>query len=120
MDSGTAAVLGALIGGVVSPLTTWFSDFLRHRRSGRTDRIRRERLKTILNLPNRKFVALSSLARAVAADEKTTARLLLEIGARHSLRRSSTKWVLLSRAPFPGDAAADQDREEGEDQEPSS
>ena len=55
MDSATAAVLGTLIGVASNPLTTWFSDYWRHRRLDRTDDLRRDRLRKILNQSNRKW-----------------------------------------------------------------
>lgn len=87
MDSGPAALLGTLVGTITGPLTMLLADFLRHQRIDKTNRTRRERLLKILSLPDRKFVSLTYVARAVAADEKTTAQLLLEVGARHFSRK---------------------------------
>jgi|SRR5580704_3463368 hypothetical protein len=112
MDSGTAALLGALIGSLSSPITTWFSDFLRHRRADRTDELRREQLRKILSLPKRKWRAVEYLAAAVGATEDKTIRLLLEIDARHSLTKSSTSWALVSRAPFPDKPVEEEEAEE--------
>jgi hypothetical protein len=79
--------LGTLVGTITGPLTILLADFSRHQRIDKTNRTRRERLLKISGLPDRKFVSLTYLARAVAADEKTTAQLLLEVGARHLSRK---------------------------------
>jgi hypothetical protein len=107
MDSGTAAVLGALIGVASTPLSTWFSDYWRHHRSDRTDSLRRRRLQKILNQPTRKWRKIEYLSDAIGATEEKAARLLLEIDARRSFTKGSTSWALVSRAPFPDDAMAD-------------
>ena len=108
MDSGTAAVLGALIGVASSPLTTWFSDHWRHRRNDRMDNLRRKRLTKILFQPDRKWRKIEYLSEAVGANEEKTIRLLLEIDARRSFTKGSTSWALVSRAPFTDDATADE------------
>jgi hypothetical protein len=109
MDAGEAAVLGAAIGFVSGPISAWFADRLRHQRSDKADRLRRDRLLKIMNLPARKFRLLADLSKMVGADEEKTQQLLLEIGARHSLKKGSTKWVLISRSPYPDDAASEPD-----------
>jgi hypothetical protein len=43
----------------------------------------------------------------IGASEERTQRLLLEVGARHSLKKGSTKWVLITRVPFPDDPEAE-------------
>src|SRR5579862_553152 len=93
MDSGTAAVLGALVGSLSGPFTTFFSDYLRHRRTDITDELRRKYLRKILNLPKRKWRSIEFLAASVGATEDKTKRLLLEIEARHSLTKGSTSWA---------------------------
>jgi hypothetical protein len=108
MDSGTAAVLGALIGVASSPLSTWFSDYWRHRRTDSTDSLRRNRLAKILNQPDRKWRKIEYLSDAIGVGEEKTARLLLEIDARRSFTKGSTSWALVSRAPFPDDVMGEE------------
>ena len=52
------------------------------------------------------------LAEATGATEEKTVRLLLEIDARRSFTKGSTSWALVSRAPFPDDAMADEQTDE--------
>lgn len=112
MDSGTAAVVGTLIGVASNPLATWFSDYWRHRRSDKTDSLRRERLEKILSQPGRKWRKMEYLSEAVGASEEKTVRLLLEIDARRSFTKGSAAWALVSRAPFPDDVTADENTED--------
>jgi hypothetical protein len=107
MDSGIAAVLGALIGVLSAPLSTWFSEYWRDRRSDKIDSLRRARLRKLLT----RFTwrKIEYLSEAIGATDEKTTQLLLEIDARKSLTKGSTYWALVSKAPFPEDAAADKD-----------
>lgn len=109
MDAGAAGLLGASIGFLSGPISAWFGDYLRYRRSDKANRLRRERLNKILMNPRRKFREVEELATMIGAEEDLTKRLLLEIGARPLLTRGSTKWALISRAPFPDDTAQETD-----------
>ena len=85
MDSGWAAIIGAVVGGLASFGAATYAE---HRRTARTDRlnaVRREVLRKLLNNGKRQWRPLSELADAVGADERETAALLLEIGGRRSL-----------------------------------
>ena len=112
MNTGTAIVLGALVGALSSLFTAWVADYLRHRRTERLDELRRQRLKKILSLPKRKWRPIEYLAGAIGATEEKTTLLLLEIEARHSLTKDSTSWALISKAPFPDDIAEEEEAEE--------
>jgi macrodomain Ter protein organizer (MatP/YcbG family) len=107
-------VIGVVVGVAAGPLCTYALDFLRARRTRNIDRIRRVRLKKILMVPNRIWRELSYLSRAVGATKQRTQQLLLEIDARQSLNRRSTKWALVSRAPFPDDIESERDGDEAE------
>jgi hypothetical protein len=109
MDSNWAVVSAAAIGFASGPISAWVADILRYRRGDRADKARRERLLKILKLPAKRFRRLADLSKMIGADEEKTQQLLLEIGARHSLKRGSTKWVLISRSPYPDDAASEPD-----------
>lgn len=110
MDAGIAALLGAAIGVASGPLSVWFTDHLRYRRGDKADSLRRSRLTNILMQPKRKFHELEELANNIGTDDEHTKDLLIEIGARPSLARGSSKWALISRAPYP-DAAASENEE---------
>jgi hypothetical protein len=100
MDSGWSVVVGALVGGAASIASTALAEFLRDRRTNKLDSIRKDVLKKLLSGEKYEWRSLSALADAIGADEETTARLLLEIGARHSLAKGSDSWGL---KPFPDD-----------------
>ena len=53
----------------------------------------------MLRHPDQKWRTLNKLSTVVGADEDTTKRLLLEIGARAS-EKGDGKWGLLRRVPF--------------------
>jgi hypothetical protein len=102
MDEGTAAIVGAVAGGVLTLLGNWLSHYLQTHRTVSLDKIRRERLTQLLNAPKYKWRSMDMLASAIGADEETTAALLLEIGARASMAGSDS-WGLISRNPYPND-----------------
>ena len=92
MDSGWAAILGAIVGGTASIAATGLAEYLRVRRTNKLDTIRKSVLKRLLAGEKYKWRSLSTLADAIGADEETTARLLLEIGARRSLAKGRDSW----------------------------
>lgn len=108
MDSGTAAVLGALVGALTTPLSAWVREHFKNPTTRKSDKLRRKRLKKILLLPTKKWRSIRYLADAIGADEEKTKRLLLEIDARKSLSQQSNNWALVARAPFPDDIAQDE------------
>lgn len=99
MDSGTAAFLGAIVGGGCSIVATWLSEHLRTKRSRRLDKIRKDRLRRMLSDERYQWRNFSTLCDAIGADEETTAELLLEIDARRSTSDKNA-WGLVSRNPF--------------------
>ena len=94
MDSGWAAIVGALVGGAASIAATWLTEHLRENRSRKLDTIRKDVLKRLLSGEKYTWRELSTLSDAIGADEETTARLLLEIGARRSLAKGRNSWGL--------------------------
>ncbi len=100
MDSGTAALIGTVVGSATSIATTWLSEYLRTRRANRLDKIRKERLVQLLSSDKYTWRSLKTLCDAIGSDEETAVGLLLEIGARRSITGSES-WALLSRAPPP-------------------
>lgn len=118
MDAAAAALWGASIGFLSGPISAWVADYLRYRRSDRADLLRRARLQKILMHPKRKSCEVEDLAGMIGADKDLTKRLLLEIGARPLDRGRSSKWVLISRAPFPEDTSSETD--EADERERSS
>jgi hypothetical protein len=102
MDSGWATVLGALVGAISSIAATAFAEYLRNQRTRKLDLIRKDVLRKILSNEKYAWRTMGTLTDAIGADEETTARLLLEIGARRSLAKGSSSWSL---KPFPEDTS---------------
>ena len=94
MDPGWAALLGALVGGAASLGGTFLSDYLRERRSNKLDAIRTDVLKRLLSGSKFQWRDLDTLSDAIGADDETTARLLLQLGARRSLAKGKNSWGL--------------------------
>ena len=94
MDSGWAAVIGALVGGAASIAATVVAELLRDRRANKLDTIRKDVLKRLLSGTKYEWRSIDVLSDAIGADNETTARLLLEIGARRSLARGRNSWGL--------------------------
>lgn len=109
MDSGTAALIGTVIGSFASPLAAFAAEHFRKSDNRKADQLRRERLKKILLLPKNKWRPISYLAEAIGAPEEKTKRLLLEIDARKSLIKGHDNWALIDRVPFPDDVLSECD-----------
>lgn len=91
------AVIGAVLTLVGNLLLHWFKDRPRQI----LDNGRKNLLKTMLDdsrFPNR-WRRLSTLSRVIGADEETTKRLLIEVGARGS-EKDDGFWGLITRHPF--------------------
>ena len=104
MDSGWAAIVGAAVGGTASIAATWLGDYLRERRAGKLDHIRKDVLKRLLSGTKYQWRSMEMLSDAIGANEETTARLLLEIGARRSLAKGRDSWGMKD---WPDDLASD-------------
>ena len=113
MDSGTAAIVGSLIGSIAGVSSTLgsalLSDYLRNRKAKKLDVTRKARLKDMLSIDDR-WKSIELLSAAVGASENTTKRLLLEIEARKSIGKKDT-WGLLSKHPFPARVTAETDED---------
>ena len=103
MDSGVAALLGALVGSATSIATTWLGDYLRRKPAKKLAQRRKERLLQLLSGEKYTWRSLGMLCDAIGADEETTIALLLEIDARGSMTGGKPAWALVSRAAFPDD-----------------
>ena len=106
MDSGIAAILGALIGAISSPLVAWASEHFKHPVTRKSDKLPKTTGEDSL-IGDKKWRPIEYLSAAVGADEERTKRLLLEIDARQSLSKGRDNWALVARAPFPDEAAED-------------
>jgi hypothetical protein len=104
MDTYTAiiAATAALLGTIIGPLANAFSDKLKDSFKAQKDDPRKKLLLTMLTNKRFKWRKLETLCKVIGADEDTTKRLLIEVGARGSENESNV-WGLISRNPFPGE-----------------
>lgn len=73
-------LLGVIVGAIASEARHWRKDRAIQRRENRQKKL----LRKLLRDPDHEFRRLSTLMHTIAADEDTTKRLLIEIGARAS------------------------------------
>lgn len=115
MDSGWAALLGAVVGGVATFATTWLNAHLERTKTDPADEAAKKLLLALLDRPKFKWSSIDTLANVVGTDEAVVRRLLLEIGARGSMRDGKL-WGLVSRNPLiDSDGRAARDPETIED-----
>jgi len=97
-----AVVAGTAIGGVFTLAGTLLTHYLGGRRQARIARRRLTILKkTLKAAPKNGWVHIDVLAQMVGADAATTRALLVEAGARGSMRTEKEMWSLLSRNDLP-------------------
>lgn len=98
-DAWAVALVSGLIGVGGTLGATLLTHCLQNRRAAKIDQSRKALLRTMLQT-GRQWRRLDTLQRVIGADEQTTIRLLLEIGARGS-ERGDRVWGLVSRNPLP-------------------
>ena len=105
MDSGLAVVLGGLIGVCGTLGSTWLNHHFEQSKKDEGEEAAKKLLKELLETRQHHWRRIDTLANVVGTDEATVRRLLLEIGARGSMR-NGRYWGLASRNPIraPDDA----------------
>lgn len=93
-------VAGAVIGSIATVSVQWLSHHLQQCTAKKRDQPRKELLIKMLKSPEHKWRKLNTLMHVVGADEETTKRLLLELGARAS-EDGKPLWGLIERNPLP-------------------
>lgn len=93
-------VLGAVIGSVATVAASVASQCFQAREAARREKPRKDLLREMLNNPKYQWRELGTLMHVIGADEETTKRLLLELGARAS-EDGKPVWSLVSRNPLP-------------------
>ena len=91
---------GAVVGSVATVAVKWFEHRWRREADRKKDEPRKAILMKMLENPDYVWRKLDTLSHTIGADEETTKRLLIEIGARSS-EDEKPLWALLSRAPLP-------------------
>jgi hypothetical protein len=92
-DQITVAVIGLIAGLAGSIPGTVLTHHLTTRRETKLDRVRRRRLRALLEDSRWKWRSMDTLRAAVGCDEATTSALLLEIGASRSME-TRDMWTL--------------------------
>ena len=90
---------GVAIGALIQIFGNVTASYLQQRAKDRTDKKRKELLLTMLEDQRYSWRKLTTLMHVIGADEETTKRLLLELGARGS-EDGQDLWGLIKRNPF--------------------
>lgn len=94
-------VAGAVVGSVATIAASIATHCLQAKAAAKRDKPRKDLLLEMLKRPEFQWRKLDTLMHVVGADEETTKRLLLEVGARAS-EDGRPLWGLVSRNPLPG------------------
>jgi len=100
MDSGWAAIVGSLVGGVTTFSATWLNAHLSRARPNPADEKAKRLLTDMLEVEALHWRTLHTMANVVGLPDARTRELLLEIGARGS-EVNPELWGLISRNPLP-------------------
>jgi len=90
---------GAVIGSVATLAGNFFIHWLKNRDEKNKEKPARELLTEMLNHKEHPWRNLDILMHVIGANEETTKRLLLEVGARAS-EDGQNLWALKSRKPL--------------------
>jgi hypothetical protein len=93
-------VSGAVIGSVATVVAQWLSHHLEGKAAAKREKPRKHLLLEMLRAPRHQWRKLETLSHVIGADEETTKRLLLEVGARAS-EDGRSLWGLIERNPLP-------------------
>ncbi|MBD3626772.1 hypothetical protein [Cyclobacterium sp.] len=91
---------GAVIGSLATLAGTWLAHYLKQKSEAKKDKGRKDMLLDLLNDKAHEWRELDTLQHVIGADEVTTKRLLIEVGARAS-EDGKPIWALLSKKPLP-------------------
>jgi hypothetical protein len=90
---------GAIVGALGAIAVNFLNHYFTERKRKELDEPRRKLLSDMLNHPTYKWRKISTLQRVIGADDETTKRLLLDIGARGS-EKDDGLWGLIKHNPF--------------------
>lgn len=94
--------VGVLAGSILSVAGQIVMHWLQTGKQNKIDDYRKDLLKRMLGHPDHTWRTFPRLMHVIGADEETTKRLLLELGARAS-EDGQNLWGLVSRNPFQND-----------------
>ena len=92
--------VGAIVGSVATVAASIANQWLQERLAKKADGPSRKLLLEMLNHPKYSWREFDTLRHVIGADDGTTKRLLLEVGARAS-ENGKPLWGLVSRNPLP-------------------
>lgn len=92
-------IIGVIVGSVIGIAGQFALHWFQERPKRKADEERKKILKMLLETPDYTWRKLDRLMHVIGADEETTKRLLLELGARAS-EDGQPKWGLLKRNPL--------------------
>lgn len=93
-------VAGAVVGSIATVAVQWLSHYLQEKAAAKRENPRKDLLLKMLRSPKYQWRKLEMLMHVIGADEETTKRLLLEVGARAS-EDGQPLWGLIERNPLP-------------------
>ncbi len=93
-------VAGAVIGSLATGLVQFISHCLKEKAKAKRDKPRKDLLIKMLKHPTYSWRTFETLMHVIGADEDTTKRLLIEVGARAS-ENGQPLWGLIERNPLP-------------------
>lgn len=102
----TSEVVAGLVGGLTAISGQLFVHWYQQRPQAQLDESRKESLRFMLdpkNMPDSVsdgWRKIETLQRVIGADRETTTRLLVEIGARGSMKNADV-WALIRDKPIP-------------------
>ncbi|HWA92453.1 MAG TPA: hypothetical protein VG889_20625 [Rhizomicrobium sp.] len=99
MDSGWAAVVGSIVGGIGTFSATWLSAHLNRARPDPSTEAAKQLLKKMLQSRGFEWRTIVTMSNVVGLPEAETRKLLLEIGARGA-ENDPELWGLISRNPL--------------------
>jgi hypothetical protein len=99
IEIAVIGLVGVLAGSSLSIAAQVVNHCLRRRPQAKIDAARKDLLKRMLEHPDYKWRSFPRLMHVIGADDETTKRLLLELGARAS-EDGQNLWGLASRNPF--------------------
>ncbi|MBK7955704.1 MAG: hypothetical protein IPK02_18145 [Candidatus Accumulibacter sp.] len=99
--SAVIGLIGAIIGSILTLGGNVFLHWLKERPTRELDSRRKKLLRKMLSDQRFKggWRKLTTLSRVIGADDTTTTRLLIEIGARGS-EKDDSLWGLIENHPF--------------------
>jgi hypothetical protein len=106
MEEGAYVLIGTALGVFGSLGTTYLNAVLSRNKPDPVDEARKKLLLAMLEDDRFTWRKFHVLCHVIGADEETTKRLLLEVGARAS-EDGQNLWCLVSRHPFQGPSSND-------------